>query len=471
MTGVRKHFDESGQVLLLTAVCMIAVLTFLGFAIDVGHFRYVQRTLQEAADAAALAGAAEVRSCSGTADCPAMQAAATDAMTENGFSGTTVLTNCTGSAGSGVTLMINNPVCEIPNDPNSGKLNYVEAVASEQVPTYFARLVGIASETVAARAEAAHGVGGPCIYALGGPPGGPYNDTAAIGALAAVLVHSNCKIIDESDNQDALDCAVGLGITTTGIDVTGGAKGGLLGLPLCSSTPAPRTDVPAPNPRDPLAYLSAPGTANNSCGSGSGNTYNGSASQVNILLGGTYTFNPGVYCGGISITAALGSNITFNPGTYVLTQTSSGGLLGLGANGGLNITVSALSTITGQGVTFYSEGGPSTITVPETLDLSNFNLSAPTSGDYSGILFYQPSSNTSADTFLVSLAQGGVFNGAIYSPDATLNYGVTALSSSYNILVARDIVFLATVASTFGNDYSGLQTGSPLNGDNDTLVQ
>lgn len=455
---------------MLTAVCMIVVMAFMGFAIDVGHFRYVKRSLQEAADAAALAGAAEVRICEGTEDCSAMQAAAQDAMTENGFAGTTLLTNCTGSAGSGVTLMINNPACAISSDPNSGKLNYVEAVVSEQVPTYFTRLIGIDSETVSARAEAAHGLGGPCIYALGGPPGGPYDDQAAIGALAAVLVHSNCKIIDESDNADALDCVVGLGITTPGIADSGGAEGGLLGIPLCSSTPAPNTYVPAPNPRDPLAYLTAPSTANNSCGSGSGGTYNGSASQVNILLGGTYTFNPGVYCGGISITAALGANITFNPGTYVLTQTSTG-LLGLGANGGLNITVSALSTITGEGVTFYSEGGPSTITVPETLGLSNFNLSAPTSGEYSGVLFYQPSSNTSADTFLVSLAQGGVFNGALYTPDATLNYGVTALSSSYNIIVARDITFLATVASSFGNDYSGLDTGSPLNGDDNTLVQ
>jgi hypothetical protein len=56
-------------------------------------------------------------------------------------------------------------------------------------------------------------------------------------------------------------------------------------------------------------------------------------------------------------------------------------------------------------------------------------------------------------------------------PDGSVNYGVGALSSAYNILVAKDINLLATVASSFGNDYSSLSGGSPLNGDNATLIQ
>lgn len=462
-----------GQILALLALSLPVFLALLGFAIDVGHLRYEKRNLQNAADAAALAAAAEIRICGGVADCPAMQAAASYALQENGYTGATVLSNCSGSAGSGVTLMLNNPACEISSDPNSGKLSYAEAVVTENVPMYFAQLVGIRTETVAARAEAGR-ITGPCIVALGGPPGGPYTDDGALTLVAGVLVHSRCPVVDEATVDDALECTLSVGVTAPVINDSGGAAG-LLGTPLslCGLwTTRAHTHVSPLNPHDPLAYLPAPpGSSNPTCGSGNGGTYSGSQSQVNIVLSGTYTFNPGVYCGGISITAALGANITFNPGTYILTQTSTGGLLGIGANGGLNITVTALSSITGQGVTFYSEGGSSTITVPESLGLSNFDLSAPTSGEYGGVLFFQPASNTSADTFLASVAQGGIMNGAIYAPNASVNYGVTALSSSYNILVARDITFLAAVASEFGDDYSALSSGSPLDGNDVVLVQ
>jgi hypothetical protein len=112
-----------------------------------------------------------------------------------------------------------------------------------------------------------------------------------------------------------------------------------------------------------------------------GSPYTGSPSQVGILLGlGTnIVFNPGVYCGGINITASVLGTITFNPGTYILRQ-GRGGLLGLGTTGGLTITISALSTITGTGVTFYSEAGSNSsvngfsITAPSTLCISNLNL-------------------------------------------------------------------------------------------------
>lgn len=466
--------DETGQVLALVALSLPVFLALLGFAIDVGHLRYEKRHLQTAADAAALAAALEIRICGDVEACPAMQAAASGALQENGYTTATIQTNCTGSHAGNLTLMLNNPSCAVAGDPNRGSMSYAEAVLTEKVPMYFAQLVGIRTVTVAARAEAGR-ITGPCIVALGGPPGGPYTDDGALTLVAGVLVHSRCPVVDESSANDALECTASVGVTAPVINVSG-AEAGLLGTPLslCGLglwTTRAHTNVTPLNPRDPLAYLPAPANSENpTCGSRSGNTFNGSPSQVNILLTGTYTFNPGVYCGGISITAALGANITFNPGTYILTQTSTG-ILGIGGNGGLNITLTALSTITGHGVTFYSEGGPSTITVPVALGLSNFNLSAPTSGEYGGVLFYQPSSNTSADTFLVSLAQGGAMNGAIYAPGAAVNYGVTALSSSYNILVARDITFLAAVGSVFGDDYSALSSGSPLNGNDVVLVQ
>ena len=52
--------DESGQVLVLATIMMVVLIAIAGFAIDVGHAYLVQRQLQAATDAAALAGALDL---------------------------------------------------------------------------------------------------------------------------------------------------------------------------------------------------------------------------------------------------------------------------------------------------------------------------------------------------------------------------------------------------------------------------
>jgi hypothetical protein len=323
-------------------------------------------------------------------------------------------------------------------------------------------LMGLKSVTIAARAEAARGVGGPCIYALN--PTGP-----AITILVGVLVKSRCGVVDESASSNALTCVIGAFMYAPRISVSGGTDG-----LLCLATSTPQTYVPAPNPRDPLGYLPAPSNANAACGTSTSSPYSGSSSAVNIILGGNVTFNPGVYCGGISLTAALASNIKFNPGTYILRDGT--GLLGI-TSGGLNLTLNELTSITGTGVTFYNEGTQGSISVVEPvtgssfLSLANISLSAPTSGTYSGILFFQAHGVTNTGVFVGNLINNSKLEGAIYLPDGDVSYGVNAASSSYNILVAKDIHLNVNVLSAFGNDYSGLAGGSPLEGNNVALVQ
>jgi hypothetical protein len=463
MKAFQKSSDESGTILVMSALSMVMFLTILGFGVDFGHFLFVKRSMQNAADAAALAAALEARTCNGTDVCAAMQSAAQNAISENGLTASTTLTNCSGTVGSGLTLTLNNPPCAISGDPNLNKTNYAEAILSQQVPTYFASLMGIKSVLVKTRAEAGRGLGsGPCIYALN--PTGP-----AITIIAGVIVKSRCAVVDESTSADALTCVIGAFIYAPRISVSGGSSG-----LLCLATSTPQTYVPAPNPADPLAYLPAPANAGAACGSSTSSPYTGSSSAVNVLLGGNVTFNPGVYCGGIAITAALASNIKFNPGTYILKD--GPGLLGI-TSGGLNITLNELSSITGNGVTFYNEGTQGSINVIEPvsggslLSLSNVSLSAPTSGTYAGVLFFQAHGSTSTGVFIANLINNSKLEGAIYLPDADVSYGVSALSSAYNILVAKDIHLNVAVGSAFGNDYSSLPGGSPLNGNNVFLVQ
>jgi hypothetical protein len=448
--------DEQGQTLVLFAVGLLVLVGMLGLAIDTGQVWAAQTRLHQAAEAGAMAAGMEIRVCSGITNCPAMKAAVTSALVENGYTGGTFLQNCAQSADN-QTLTLNVPPCALGStDPNFGKKGFVEVVLTQQVPTSFMRLFGFAQMRVSARSEAARYPGPACIYAL---------DPTAAGALSisvALGINSQCGMIVESSSPWAASCLIGLGVSAPFINVHGGAAG-----LLCSTTKV-TTGLPVPTPADPLAYLPKPSVG--SCGASSGNVFYGSPQAVNILLGGTYVFNPGVYCGGISMTAALLTNVTFNPGMYILK--TGPGILGI-PSGGLNLTVSLLSSIRGQNVTFYNYGpiGGISITAPTTLGLSNFSLTAPSSGVYGGVLFMQDPGNTSSGTFVASLLGPSKLEGAIYLPSASASYGVGAVSSAYTILVAKSIQFNVAVLSQFGNDYSALDVGSPLNGDRAALVQ
>jgi uncharacterized membrane protein len=155
--------EESGQTLVVAALCMTTLIAFLGLAVDVGQLRYRRRQMQVAADAAAIAGALEISSCGGATACSALTAAAQNALAENGFARSTLLTNCGPAAGSGLMLTVNNPPRILSNDPNRGKSTSVEVMLSQSQPTIFARVVGVTSVQVQVRAEAGQGSGGTVV--------------------------------------------------------------------------------------------------------------------------------------------------------------------------------------------------------------------------------------------------------------------------------------------------------------------
>src|SRR5438477_12925628 len=62
--SLRLKHRESGQAIALAAVALIAVVGAVAFVIDVGFFFEGRRELQNAADAAALAGVVFLPNCS-----------------------------------------------------------------------------------------------------------------------------------------------------------------------------------------------------------------------------------------------------------------------------------------------------------------------------------------------------------------------------------------------------------------------
>ncbi len=123
-----------------------------------------------------------------------------------------------------------------------------------------------------------------------------------------------------------------------------------------------------------------------------------SSSGCTALTQSGGTISPGCYS---SLT--LSGAITLSPGTYVLTGTTT-------LTGSPGVT-----SLTGTGVTFYVT---SSATAPNFAIAATGSLSAPTSGTYQNVLYYQVPSNTTNPSFGLS---GGLVNlsGLIYASGAT----------------------------------------------------
>jgi Flp pilus assembly protein TadG len=457
---------ESGSAAVMVALSLVVILGIMGLAIDVGQLRLTKQNLQMAADAAALAGALELNTCGSTPDCAAMEAAAKAALTENGFTASTVQTGCI-PTGTGLAITINNGPCALGTaNPHNGNTSYVEVVVSQNQPTYFAGVLGISSVNIKTRAEAARSGGSNCMFAL--DPNGA--GAITVGFLAA-LYSPKCGIVDESSSSSALTCLLG---SITGSQI--GVVGGYLNIWCPTSSPAPITGIAVPNPADPLDYLPTPPVP--SCGTSKNSPYNGSASALTLTgSSGAVTLYPGAYCGGITI--GFGANVTFMPGTYVLTSWNGTKTI---SPGGLTMDLGA--TVTGSGVTFYNYGSPSNSNGGGiTFNFTSFtsggvNLTAPTSGTYSGILFFQDPQNISTSTIMGTSSWNTVLQGIYYFPSAPVQFVFDGFVS-YSVLVAKDISFLLlTVGSNIiqtgannNNDFSSLSNGSPLSGSGAVLVQ
>jgi hypothetical protein len=190
-----------------------------------------------------------------------------------------------------------------------------------------------------------------------------------------------CDVMSDSIAQDAInvwgsaqlsaDCAMASGGVTNhgGMTLTG-----------CSSaiTNAPRVG-------DPFANLATPAQGTNR------NIPNGNGNNG-------ITLQPGSYSSGMN----LSGTVTLQPGTYYV----SGG----------DFRVNANATVSGSGVTIFLASG-SHVTMNGN---SNVVMSAPTSGTYSGILFFGDRNGTGSNTF--NGDNNSHLTGDLYFPTQAVSY-------------------------------------------------
>lgn len=411
--------NERGSITLLTALCLPMLLGALAIAIDIGYLYITQRQLQTLADAAAMAGALEASSCS-TANCGVIQTAATSAFTEDGRPAPTVFLQCATASGTGVLLTINNGPCALgASDPNHLDANYVEAVVTEQVPTYFAGFRGFHTVQISARAEAGKSSPpGPCLNILG-----TSGQTVTLNSGASIKdgTGSTCAFNVNSSGTPAVmeDSGATVDVGSYTVHGTVTDNGG-------SYTPAPTTGT-ATKP-DPIAAEITAGTITTP-------TQPAVSSTCCNPVSGATTLQPGYYSSGLNFNGS-GYTVTLNPGVYYF-----GGSMVVG---GVNLT--------GSNVTIYFANGSLTMNSASTM-----TLSAPSTGSTAGMLIWQAPADSSP--MILDSSSSSSWGGAVYVPGAqlTLNGGSTAVG--YGMIESQSLMMNSAISLSCASMPGGVCPG------------
>lgn len=413
---------QRGQVLIMATLSLTLTFAVLGLAVDVGWSHFRKQSAYAAAQSAAIAGARAAMfvadpSCGGGLTCQSTPTACPGALTPTT---NPVVAACLYAQQNGFTNGVNSHNVLIADNtigapvPGVTPAFWISATVSERQPLTFLSVLGQQFVTVAARSTAGVVGGDNCVYAL---------DPTQAGAISNQnAITSACGIIADSSNAQGIQA--GPGITAPSVGVVGGYNGTIHS----SNITTGMTPV-----SDPLAYIPAPSTA-------------GACLAAVNFSSGTHSIGPGKYCGGITLSGTATLNLS--SGTYIL------------MGGGLNMTGNA--TLNGTGVTLYNTFDATHPYAPIfNQDNIVLNLIAPTSGTYSGILFFNDRAITSTADNIIGGASEKL-QGSLYFPTTPLNF-----SSGSWVPVAYTIVVAKTITNqinglTINNDYSSLSNGSPI---------
>lgn len=377
----RSRAGERGAVIFMVVLLLPVLISFMALAIDVGYLYSVKRKLQTVADAAALA-------------CAHQMQRAKPCTYQNGANNVAAL--------------------DVPalygidwSDLNTSQptANQVQVQVSQNTPTFFLKIISINSVNIIATARAE--ICPNCVTTL---------DTAAASSfqtsVGANLQMPNCGIFVHSNHASAFNAVNGSTVNALTVDIVGDKTS------TGSVTPTPMVGVTGVG--DPLAALP--------------DMVPGGCDHVNLQVKNSTTLNPGVYCGGIMI--RLKPTVTFSPGVYYL------------VGGGLD-TGPGYSAVVGSGVTFFNtQSLPTYPYGPILIGVANgnsFQLSAPTSGAYKGILFYQDRKVVSGAT---SVFGGGAnqplqLTGTLYFPTTNVTYQNQSITTAgtYTNIIAKNVLF------------------------------
>jgi len=403
--------EETGATAIITAITLSVLMGFTALGVEVGSWYAERRALQTAVDAAALGAGYRIYKQGHDAD-GIVEAGIADAA-RNGFT----------DGALGVELTVTNPPTSGPNSENEYA---AEAIIAKPRSTLLASMFMGDDVTIRTRAVAVVRVGGPfCVLALD-----PDNDSALKFGGTADLTLESCGLIVNSESSSAMNLIGGSIVGASYADITGNyIKSSNSTLDLEEGQPNIDVD-PLP---DPFADLNIP--------SGSGcDENNFQTSNNNSAWGGApQPLSPGRYCGGLRV-----RNIAhMAAGNYVIV-------------GGDFKVVSGAVLTSDPGVTIFLTGSTGDYAQVDIASDSTVSITAPTSGTYRGIAFFQdrdaPTDDVSANKFNGSSTMN--IQGAIYIPNQEVQFsGGNVSGGGCTRIVANTIEF--TGNSNVGSNCTG----------------
>jgi hypothetical protein len=374
--------------LVWVAITGIVFVVFLALAADTARVYLAAHQLQNAADAAALAGVYRVRNDPLAGGEPAAHHAAVFTASNNragggaaaGGKAVQLAANPGNATGGDVVIGVYNSAGDTFT-PTLTQPNAVKVVARRTagspggaLPLVFAKLAGVHSSNVSRAAIATMGgpsIGAGLILLNRHVPG----SAALTGTGNQIKINiPNGSVQINSDDVEAVDWTGHPTINAQGVFV-GGNQQDLVGAGIVTGI----VSINAPPVEDPLGSLPPPpkpAPANNAPGNPT--TLNPGYYNNNFPTNRSVTLNPGIYWidGGIDVNA-----------NRTITATPAGGVMLYLNTGGINL------------------GGTSSLTI-----------NPPTSGPYAGVSIYQARGNTSPST--LQGTPGSTSTGTLYFPSA-----------------------------------------------------
>jgi len=434
MNAFRRFFGrddgEDGQAVVLFAILMLALLFAVGLAIDAGQLYSAKRAEQEAADAAAFAGAVVLYQ-QGTG-AQAIAAARTDALTNGYVSGGGCAPSTPGpcyDAATQTTVTVNWP-------PIAGayinNIKHVEVEITRQVQT---ALVPAEAAFNPVRARGVAGSeplnNGYAIMALDrGNTCGAFNaqsnaDLHLTGG--GILVNSTCGTAAANDQNNGSRFTIQ---SPYPLDVTGNSTGHWsdLGIPVNPG----HNQVP-----DPFALFPRPTTSGVPICNSLAACQDGSGNQI-----------PGVYT--VNLGGSGNNDMVLNPGIYILKA-------GMDTAGNRDVTgdnVFIFNTYTNYPNTPGANPSCSQINLQGN---ATSTLSAQTTGPWANLLVFQDPNCTAS----MEIGGNGTFigTGSIYIPSAQFVFDGNPSTLNGSQLIAR------TVNIQNGNisiNYDPVNTAQPI---------
>ncbi|MBL8908550.1 MAG: Tad domain-containing protein [Rhizobiales bacterium] len=164
----------------------------------------------------------------------------------------------------------------------------------------------------------------------------------------------------------------------------------------------------------------------------------------NVNYSGTNTLSPGVYCGNFNFNGS--GTLNLKPGTYVFKNTK------WNLNSGWKVN--------GTGVTFYFADANSYIQVNSGVEI---NVTAPTSGDYADILFFEPD-GLSKSQFSINGSAGHTFEGLIYLPSRNVTFNSMSSVASEAITIVVNQMILNSANWNIAPGKKSINAGGGSNG-------